>query len=291
MDVVAATPAPSDGDGRPINARQTLGLRLRALRESRRLTLEEAASHIEASASKLSRMELGRVGIKELDLHDLLTLYGISDAGERLAFIERNQRLSEPRWWSTYGSGFSEWYCSYLVLESAAQHIRTYEVRFIPGLLQTRSYAEAVIRPATTDEDQVGRLVDVRLHRQRLVLERGVPRLWAIVEYSALTEGFTDPRIMQEQIRFLLDITESSDVTIQIIMPGAGGLTFRGNSFSILQHESSEVVYMEHLDRAQFLDDRNESEIYRRTMGELVILADEPRRSRRTLEEILRRES
>ncbi len=283
------TPSPLDSKGRPTEAYQILGRRLRALRESCGLTLKDAAQHIGASAAKMSRIELGRFGIKETDLDKLLTLYRISDAHGRLAVLERNRRLSEPRWWSSYCDHLPEWYCSYLHLESEAIYILEYEVRFIPGLLQTKAYAEAVIRSTCTDEEQVRRLLEVRMRRQQMVLERGAPKLWAIVEHAALVDGFNDPGLMQEQIDFLLRVTSSSDAKIQILMPGAGGLAFRSNSISILHLEASEVVYLEHLDRAFFLDDPKESQPYRRAMSELVIVADQPRESRKTLEEISRR--
>ncbi|RSM44999.1 transcriptional regulator [Actinoplanes sp. ATCC 53533] len=287
--MVRTTPSPPDGKGRPSDAYEILGRSLRLLRESCGFKVKEAAQLIDVSPSKISRIELGRVGIKEVDLDRLLTLYGISDDNERLAFLERNHRLSEPRWWSSYSNHLSEWYCSYLHLESEAKYILEYEVRLIPGLLQTRAYAEAVIRSTCTDEQQVRRLIDVRMRRQRMVLERGAPKLWAIVEHAALVDSFDDSELMQEQIDFLLRITGSSDVRIQVLMPGAGALAFRGNSFSILQMKASEVVYMEHLDRAFFLDERKDSEPYRLAMSELVIVADEPRKSRTTLEEISRR--
>lgn len=282
------TPSPPDGKGRPSDAYQIFGRRLRALRQSCGLSSKDAAALIDASESKMSRMERGRIGIRQIDLDRLLVIYGISDH-ERLALLEWNRRLGEPRWWSSYGNHLSEWYCSYLLLESEAKYIQAYEVRFIPGLLQTRAYAEAVIRSTCTDEQQVSRLVEVRMRRQRMVLERGAPKLWAIVEHAALVDGFDDPELMREQIDFLLRITQSSDVRIQILMPGAGALAFRGNSISILQLKTSEVVYLEYLDRAFFLDEHKGSEPYRLAMSELVIVADEPRSSRRTLEEISRR--
>ncbi|MEU4422729.1 DUF5753 domain-containing protein [Actinoplanes sp. NPDC024001] len=174
-------------------------------------------------------------------------------------------------------------------MESAAKYIWTYEVRFVPGLLQSRPYAEAVIRSAHRDEEQACRLVDVRMRRQQMLLQRGTPKLWAIVEYAALDDGLGDRGVMQDQIDFLIWASKRPNVKIQVLMPGAGGLAFRGDSFSILQLADSEVVYQEHLDCAHFSEGRKASELYRLAMSELVILADEPRKARRTLEEISRR--
>lgn len=267
---------------------QLLGSQLRMLREARGLTQDEAAQHIRASASKISRMEGGRVGTKEADLHQLLELYGISDATERLALLGQQQRLNEPGWWKPYGN-LAEWFCSYLAMESAAKYILTYEVRFIPGLLQTRAYAEAVIRSGGAGEDEVRNLLDVRLQRQRMALERGIPKVWAVVEHSALVDGLNDKQIMREQIEFLLNASNFPHVHIQIVMPGAGGLVFRMNSFSILQLESSEVGYLEYFDRAFFITDRQDLEPARVAMSELVVIAEKATESRKIMEDILQR--
>ncbi|MEU4559718.1 helix-turn-helix transcriptional regulator [Actinoplanes sp. NPDC023936] len=267
---------------------QLLGSRLRRLREACGLTQDEAAQHIRASASKISRMESGKVGTKEADLHQLLELYGISDATERLAFLGQQQRLNEPGWWKPYGN-LAEWYRSYLAFESAAKYIQTYEVRLIPGILQTKAYAEAVIRSGGAGEDEVRNLLDVRLQRQRMALERGTPQVWAVVEYSSLIDGLNDKQIMREQIEFLLKASEFPHVHIQIVMPGAGGLAFRMNSFSILRLESSEVGYLEYFDRALFITDIQDLEPARAAMSELVVIAKKAAESRKIMEKILQR--
>lgn len=254
-------PLPPDGKGRPTSAHEILGRHLRALRESRGLTLSDVARHIRASTSKVTRIELGRVGAKEGDLDGLLALYD-PGAEARLALLELNRHLNDPRWWNAYGIDLPDWYCSYLVLESVAKVIMTYEVRFVPGLLQTRSYAEAVMRSAYPDEERVQRLVDVRMRRQAELLKRGSPRLVAIVEHGALIDGLADREIMREQIEFLVEATARPHVTIQVIMPHAGGHVFRSNSFSLLQLKMSEVVYLEQLDRAFFLDERRDAGPY-----------------------------
>src|SRR5436305_526778 len=156
--------------GGPTVLRILLGTQLRRLREAKGVTREDAGWEIRGSESKISRMELGRVGFKERDVADLLTLYGVHDPTERDALLNLARQANNPGWWHRYSDVLPTWFQSYLGLESSAALIRTYEVQFVPGLLQTPDYARAVIqlghRRAPTDE--VDRRVSVRMTRQEV---------------------------------------------------------------------------------------------------------------------------
>jgi hypothetical protein len=91
-------------------------------------------------------MELGRVGFKERDVSDLLELYGMADDEERFRLMELARAANNPGWWSRYGDVMPSWFTNYVGLEVAATLIRTYEVMFVPGLLQTEEYARAVVQ-------------------------------------------------------------------------------------------------------------------------------------------------
>jgi len=154
-------PPGSDGGGSTVRRIQ-LGARLRALRLAKGLSREQAGFPIRASESKISRMELGRVGFKERDVADLLTLYEVADAAERERLLALTREANEPSWWHTYGDVLDTWFQNYLDLEQAAEMIRTYEIQFVPGLLQTDAYARAVIKlgldnagPAQVDDAAV----------------------------------------------------------------------------------------------------------------------------------------
>src|SRR4051794_14172795 len=135
----------TDGQGGGSTVRRIqLGSRLRALRQAKGLSREEAGHPIRASESKISRMELGRVGFKERDIVDLLTLYGVEDIEERERMLTLLREANAPSWWQAFGD-VDAWFQSYLDLERAAELIRAYEIQFVPGLLQTEAYARAVI--------------------------------------------------------------------------------------------------------------------------------------------------
>jgi transcriptional regulator with XRE-family HTH domain len=134
----------------PTVLRIGLGAQLRELRERRRLSREAAGEATQASPAKISRIELGRVGFKERDIADLLTLYGITDPVERTQFLALAQRANAPGWWHNYADLLPHWFETFLGLEQASSVIRTYECQFVPGLLQTPDYARASPGSGTT---------------------------------------------------------------------------------------------------------------------------------------------
>jgi transcriptional regulator with XRE-family HTH domain len=289
-DTAALRPEPK---GRPDEAHEIFGRQLRYLRESQRVSPSGAGRHIEGSASKISRLETGRVGVKEDDLLRLLALYGVTDTLQISAMLQFASCLNGRQWWRDENTVSDGWLSSYLVLESIAEQIRTYEVRFIPGLLQTAAYAEAVIRCRYTDRDEIRRRVRVRMRRQQMILKERpslfgeAPRLWALVDEAALTEGFAGRRIMREQIDFLLQTAEQHSAVIQVLPSGAGGGIGVGSSFSVLRFRGKallDVVYLEHLDNATFLDSPSETDPYRIAMERLAAKAGDPRHTTSKLE-------
>src|SRR4029077_20929015 len=132
------------GSGGPTVLRILLGAQLRRLREAKRITLEDAGRVIRASGSKMSRLETGRVGFKDRDISDLLTLYGVTDEEERETLRALDRRANAPGWWHDYSDVLPHWFEAYVGLEEVAIQIRAYEVQFIPGLMQTEDYARAV---------------------------------------------------------------------------------------------------------------------------------------------------
>ena len=202
-----------------------LGAQLRRLRETKGVTRETAGYEIRASESKISRMELGRVGFKERDVSDLLTLYGIVDETERESLLELAREANTPGWWHRYSDILPSWFQSYLGLEAAASLIRTYEVQFVPGLLQTEDDARAVILLGHGDASarEVKRRVDLRLARQQMLNRANGSQLWAVVDEAALRRPIGGPGVMREQIKALIAATKAPNVRLQVIPFNAGG--------------------------------------------------------------------
>jgi transcriptional regulator with XRE-family HTH domain len=266
-------------DGRPAEAHQLLGRQLRYFRELRGWTVSTAAPKLGMSASKLSRLESGENSIKETDLYRLLEVYQVTGPEQRDAVLRLAWALNNRQWWHQDRGVLGGWFCSYLTLESISKNIRTYEVRFIPGLLQTEEYAEAVIRRRFADPAEVRRRVTARMRRKEAV-EASSTALWAVIDVAALEEGFAGASIMSRQIASLIDATRDKNTTIQILPAGAGGGAGIGNSFSLLRLYGEglpDVVYLEHIDDAQFLDNAGKSDRYRWAMEQLALAACKPR--------------
>jgi transcriptional regulator with XRE-family HTH domain len=285
------TEVQSEGRG-PTVRRMLVGAKLRRLRTDMGLSREEAAQAIRASEWKIHRLENGQVGFKERDLVDLLARYGVTDPEEINELLTMAREANTPGWWQHYGDVLPQWFRTYVDLESAAALIRTYEGQFVPGLLQTDDYMRAVIHGAHLDEssDEVGRRVRLRMARQTLLTREHPPRLWAVVDEAALRRPVGGPGVMRGQLERLLDATKLPNVTLQILPFDAGAHPAMVGSFSILRfadRELPDVVYLEHLTNAVYLDKRAEVERYLDVMELLCVDSEPPAKTVDVLTKIL----
>ncbi|SNS67824.1 Helix-turn-helix domain-containing protein [Actinomadura mexicana] len=265
---------------------------MRRLRESRGISTEQAGYEIRGSHSKISRMELGRVGFKERDVADLLTLYEVSDPAERAPLLALAKEANTPGWWHRYGDILPGWFEVYLGLEEAASLLRTYELQFVPGLLQTEDYARAVIRLGYSDasDEEIERRVQVRTTRQERFTSPEAPTLWAVLDEAVVRRPLGGREVMREQIRHLIEVSELPNVTLQIVPFGAGGHAAAGGPFTILRFAEpglSDVVYLEQLTSALYLDKPTDVDTYMRAMNNLCITAERPDETSRYLTRVL----
>ncbi|GAA3441217.1 helix-turn-helix domain-containing protein [Planomonospora venezuelensis] len=265
----------------PTALRILLGSQLRRLREDKGLTREEAGHRIRGSESKISRMELGRVGLRERDVADLLSLYGVEDEGARAAVMDLLTRANEPGWWHRFNDLLPGWFQTYVGLEEAASRIRTYEVQFVPGLLQTKEYARAVITAGSAGiaPDEISRRVDLRLERQRILDGSGGPFFWAVIDEAALRRPIGGADVMRAQLEHLMDLMRQPNITIQVMPFSFGGHSAEGGAFSVLRFSDSElpdVVYVEQLASALYLDKREDVDRYSEVMERLCAVSTTP---------------
>jgi transcriptional regulator with XRE-family HTH domain len=248
-----------------------LGSQLRRLRESRGITREAAGYSIRASESKISRMELGRVSFKARDVEDLLTLYGVADEAERDALLGLAREANVAGWWHSYGNVLPGWFQTYVGLEGAASLIRTYEVQFVHGLLQTEAYAHAVVsrgmRGASAAD--IDRRVALRLERQKVLVSERAPAFHAVLDEAALRRPYGDRDVMRAQLRHLIDMSEQSNITLQVMPFSYGGHAGESGSFTMLrfpESDLSDIVYLEQLTSALYLDKPEEVAQYEKAM-------------------------
>jgi len=255
-----------------------LGAQLRRLRESRGITREDAGYSIRASESKISRMELGRVSFKERDVADLLTLYGVSEDGERLAMLGLVREANATGWWHGYGEVMPTWFQTYVGLEESAALIRTFEVQFVHGLLQTEGYIRAVIRLGHPEAEDpwVERRVGLRLERQKLLVSERAPHFVAVMDEGALRRPFGGPKVMRDQVAHILEASEVENVDVRILPFASGGHAAGGGAFTLLSFPESDLpdlVYLEQLTGALYIDKPDEVVEYTKAMKVLDRIA------------------
>jgi transcriptional regulator with XRE-family HTH domain len=250
----------------PTVRRRRLALELRRLREAARLTCEEVAEHLECSASKISRVETGRVSVSPRDVRDMLELYGVpAEQREGLVQLARDSR--QKGWWHAYSDTMQPQMATYIGLESAASEIRIYEVSLIPGLLQTEDYARAVIRAGMVNSpaEDIERRVALLMARQPAVVREDPPKIWAVLDEAALRRRVGGAGVMRLQLEHLLEQAALPNVVVQVIPFGGGAHPAMGRPFIILvfpERVDTDVVYLEDLTSALYLEDVAEVDRY-----------------------------
>ena len=249
----------------PTVRRRRLALELRRLREAARLTCEEVAERLECSASKISRVETGRVSVSPRDVRDMLEIYGVTeDQRESLVQLARESR--QKGWWHAYGDSVQPHFATYLGLESAASEIRIYEVNLIPGLLQTEEYARAVITAAMVNSSRadIERRVALRMERRRLS-RANPPKLWAVLDEAALRRQVGGREVMRVQLEHLRETSALRNVSLQVIPFAGGAHPGMGRPFVILsfgEDADPDVVYLEDLASALWVENVDEVDRY-----------------------------
>lgn len=286
----AVTEYPQAG---PTVLRILLGGQLRRLREARQITRSEAGHAIRASDSKISRLELGRVAFKERDVCDLLTLYGVIDEDERELFKSLGRQANKPGWWHKYGDIMPSWFELYVGLEEAASLVRTYEVQFVPGLLQTSDYAREVtlLGHSEVAPTEITRRVELRMTRKQRLTAPGGPRIWAVVDEAVLRRPLGGSEVMRAQLEHLAEMAALPNVTLQVVPFDRGGHAAAGGPFTILRFaepDLPDVVYLEQLSSALYLDDRDDVDGYMAVMDRLCVEAASVGDSILMLDEIIK---
>jgi transcriptional regulator with XRE-family HTH domain len=279
--------------GGPTVRRLLVGSMLRRLRTEKGITREEAADAIRASAWKIHRLENGQVGYKDRDLVDLLGLYGITDQQEIAALLELAREANSPGWWFRYGDVVPPWFRTYMDLEAAATLIRAYEGQLVPGLLQTADYARATIAGMLLPQapEEVERRVTLKLARQQILEDPDGPRLWAVVDEAALRRPVGGTQVMRGQLERLIDATRLANVVLQVLRLSVAVHPAMTGAFSILRfadQELPDVVYVEQLTNALYLDKLDDVNQYLQVMDNISTRAAPPDQTVDILQELLK---
>ncbi|WP_405840466.1 helix-turn-helix domain-containing protein [Streptomyces sp. NBC_01518] len=250
----------------PTTRRRQLGADLRRLREAKGLTLEEAGARVGISKATLSRYETKEGTVKWPAIDALCREYGASDA-ERIALVELAKGAKIQGWWRSLADPIPESMNLMLTLEDEVVREDHYACMYVPGLLQTRAYAEAVHRASEVQcpEREVQHMVDIRMKRQELLDRDDPPRIWCVIDEAALRRQVGGREVMREQLGHLLALTERPHVTVQVLPFSKGAHAAAVGSFAILRGPTPEldVAYVDLLSGGLFMEKPQELARYR----------------------------
>ncbi len=279
--------------GGPTVRRMLVGAQLRRLRTEQGISREQAGEAIRASAWKLHRLENGQVSFKDRDVVDLLARYGVTDHAEVEALLAMARDASTPGWWYQYGDLLPQWFRVFVDLESAATLIRTYQGQLVPGLSQTEDYLRAVIAGARLSDppEDAERRIALRMSRQTLLTRPDAPQLWAVVDEAALRRPVGGGQVLRAQLERLIEATELPNVRLQVLPFGAGAHPAMVSAFSILRfadQELPDVVYLEQLTSALYLNKREDVDQYLHVMESICVRGAAPDETAEILGKILK---
>lgn len=269
----------------PTVRRRWLATELRRLRKSARVTLEDAAKHLDLTHSTLSRVETGQATIRPPYVESLLRLYGVPES-ERELLVQLAREARQRGWWESYDTVLLEQYSAYIGFETEASSIRNYEPQTVPGLLQTEQYARALTRAQLPDVTarEVDDRVAVRLERQTHLKGADSARLWTVIAEPALHYMVGGSEVMREQLLRLLDVSSQPNVNIQVLPFSAGAHAGMAGPFVILGYENyPDVVYLENMTSSLYLEKEPQVEIYTRAYEHLRAVALSPEETRKMI--------
>ncbi|GHE06207.1 helix-turn-helix domain-containing protein [Streptomyces alanosinicus] len=268
--------AETDWGGAPSVLRMILGRQLEDLRTRAGLSYDEAGAAIGVSHSTIRRMEAAKVArLRLTDAEKLLQVYGVSDRDEIDTFLQSVREANKRGWWHTYRDVMPDWFAAYLSLEQAALQIRAYENQFVHGLLQTEDYARALLAAENphASAEATERRVALRMRRQELLARDTPPRVWVVMDETALRWPVGGTRVMRAQIDHLVEVNRLPQVTLQL-MPFAHGPhpAMRAGAYHLFRFRARElpdIVYLNGLVGAVYLDKAGDVVVYREALDRL----------------------
>ncbi|MEU2108937.1 helix-turn-helix domain-containing protein [Streptomyces sp. NPDC087659] len=249
----------------PTVRRRRLGQELRRLRELKGMTAEEVADRLLVSQSKISRLENGRRSISQRDVRDLCGVYEVEDHRVVDSLMQMAKDSRQQGWWHAFGDIP---YSVYIGLETDAASLRVYESLIVPGLLQTRDYAHAVIEgmwPEAT-QSEIDKRIQIRLKRQDRLTDPDNPlRFWAVIDEALLRRVVGNEQIMADQLEHLAQLSQQPHVTLQVLPYAVGAHPGMYGKFAILEFQDAmdaSVVYLEGVTSDLYLEKPNDVQSY-----------------------------
>jgi transcriptional regulator with XRE-family HTH domain len=269
----------------PTARRRSLGLELRRLREAAGLKLDQVAAQVEVGSSTLSRIETGRALCRTPYLTAMLEVYGVTDPQQIQLLKDMAREGQRKGWWADYSDGLTAEFGMYVGLESVAASLRTFEAQLVPGLLQTRDYAQAMFRAGNrkATAEHIGRLTELRIKRQEVLTRPENPlELWAILDEAVLRRLIGGPEVMRAQLGKLLDATDLPNLTLQVLPFAQGAHAGLNGPFLIMSFPGDDppTVYIDGPAGNIFLDKPHQIRRWTEAFDQLRATAISPGDSR-----------
>ncbi|MEU6858903.1 helix-turn-helix transcriptional regulator [Glycomyces sp. NPDC046736] len=243
-----------------------LGERMRDIRKRLRIPQQEAADHIQRNNAMLGRYETGQIPFRRNDVIDLLDFYGVANETERNGLLQLCDDIWRKNWWDPHRGDFGQDFVNVPWLESRVDHILTYQHIIVHGLLQTREYAEALIRNDSGDrtpEVQIKRWIDLRVERQRVLRKDNPARLTMVLEEPVLQRPVGSPEVQRAQLQHLVELSELENIDIHVMPTAHGPHAAHHGSFNLYEMPSPypDVAYTETVGGSLYIEEPTVSHI------------------------------
>lgn len=276
----------------PVSAtvrRRRLASELRKLREHAGLTLEDAAARVDISKSALSRIETAKSGARVPVVKVLLELYKV-DEPTRDSLVQLTREARQRGWWHQYAAVMPQGFDAFLGFEEEATERLQFSVTVVPGLLQTREYAEAVLREqAAISQEVIDQRVRLRMSRQAMVGQGDGSETWFVLDEAALRRVVGGPAVMAAQLAHLSDLMCGGTLNLQVLPLSVGAYVAMESAFTIFRFASDPaIVQIELTNSSVYLEDPAEVRRYCQAFDRIRAAAASLRESQSIINSILR---
>lgn len=254
---------------------RALANELRDLRRAAGLTTKEAAEKVDVSPATLNRSELGLRMPPPEEVSSILTAYGVKGV-EKQRVLTLARAANPAGWWETGGNALPRQLPTLISFESEATRITNFEPLLVPGLLQTHSYMRAVMESGGIPDADADSRVAARAGRQTVLTRKRPPRYLVIIDEAVLRRPFGGRKVMAEQIRRIIAVSELPNATVQVIPFDRGGYPIYGPFLLLQFSKSGTIVHLEHKQASGFLDEPDDTSPFQALTDTLKAVALDP---------------
>jgi hypothetical protein len=249
------------------------------------------------SVPTLSRIERATTPLREATVLALARHYGVTDPDDLEIMCTLVRQSLNEDWWSGFRDAVPGWVERLFSVEASARAIRTYELQYIPGLLQTSAYARALMQahylPGLDGEDRdraIERKVEVRENRRRLLAKASAPQYYAVIDESVLFRRVGGAAVMREQLRTLYSMEENREHVHIRVIPSSRGAEAMAPAASITHltfpvGHAEDLLYLEVPDGGTYVTQPEDVKRYTLALTSLWHLAADRNQTMRILED------